>query len=85
MREEMSLPVRSLIVTARQSEAIDDLNEVLEMTDAAGSVNTEARRKLVRMERTANWAATRQSLVNSHAQGGTHARADAKAAGKHTD
>ena len=50
----MALYNRALVYHAAASEAdaIDDLQKILEMADAAEHVKTEARRKLVRMERT---------------------------------
>ena len=49
----MALYNRALVYHAMASEsgAIDDLRKILEMADAAEHIKTEARRKLVRMER----------------------------------
>lgn len=44
--------------TDRESEAIDDLNGVLHMCDAPNDVKTEARRKLLRMERASDRIST---------------------------
>jgi hypothetical protein len=54
----MSLFNRALVSYAEgaETDAIRDLNEVLAMTDIAETVKTEARRKLVRMERTSERA-----------------------------
>lgn len=51
----MALCNRALVhdAGADEEQAADDLNSVLEMPDASGKIKTEARRKLVRMERNA--------------------------------
>jgi hypothetical protein len=83
----MALYNRALIyhATGCESDAIDDLNKVLEMANVAENVKTEAQRKLVRMERGAKRTDFRDTSAESHPQGGTHARSESKAAGKHTD
>jgi len=54
----MALYNRALAHSAMQHEtaALADLNHVLDMGDAAGHVKTEARRKLIRMERSSGRA-----------------------------
>jgi len=83
----MVLYNRALVhhANAHESKAIDDLNRVLEMADAGGRVKMEARRKLVRMERTTIWRDSRESIANAGSQGGTDARTEPKRIGKHTD
>ena len=52
----MALYNRSLVYTAKEDnpKAIQDLETLLDMPAAAPNVKTEARRKLVRMDRTAD-------------------------------
>ena len=57
----MALYNRALVnhATASESAAIDDLHQILEMADVPEHVKTEARRKLVRMERSSGKAEVR--------------------------
>jgi hypothetical protein len=83
----MALYNRALVYHAagRDACAIHDLNQVLAMADAASDVKTEARRKLVRMERESIRIDARDPRGESHSQGGTHARIEPKTAGMHSD
>ncbi len=51
----MALYNRALVhdAGADEEQAVDDLNRVIQMAYASGKIKTEARRKLVRMERNA--------------------------------
>ena len=57
----MALYNRSVVHLAQhhEAEAIGDLEELLKLPQAAANVKTEARRKLVRMQRTTDRAADR--------------------------
>lgn len=83
----MALYNRSLVyhATAHESKAIDDLNQILEMADIAENLKTEARRKLVRMERTSNRADTREPAFVARSPGGSQDRTEPKSAGKTTN
>lgn len=83
----MALYNRALVYHAasRDACAINDLKQVLAMTDAANEVKTEARRKLVRMERSSSRVDARQPADAFHSQGGPHARIEPKTAGKYSD
>jgi hypothetical protein len=52
----MALYNRSVVYTAshHDSQAVDDLEQLLEMDGAAANVRTEARRKLVRIQRSSD-------------------------------
>jgi hypothetical protein len=65
----MAIFNRALVfhATGSDSDAIDDLNRVLEMGDAVGRVKTEARRTLIRMEWVSNRADTDESVGASRA------------------
>lgn len=83
----MALYNRALVrhTMAREADAIDDLRCVLEMGDVADNIKTEARRKLVRMERTSNRLDSNEPLGEPRSQPGNHASAGAKAAVEHTN
>lgn len=63
----MALYNRSVVHLAQNHEAaaISDLEELLKMPQAAANVKTEARRKLVRMQRTTDRAADRKIPPNN--------------------
>ena len=83
----MALYNRALVyhATSFELEAVSDLHKVLEMTGATGQVKTEARRKLVRLNRTFNQADSREPNSTSRSQGGTRARIEMITAGKHNE
>jgi hypothetical protein len=79
----MALYNRALVrhtEAADESQAIDDLKQILEMADAPEQIKTEARRKLVRMQRTSDRPTPRGPVVKSRSPAGTHARTDQNAA-----
>jgi len=57
----------------RSLEAIEDLKRLQAMPGAAGRVKTEARRKLIRMERNANRMDANRSFNGLSTQGGNDA------------
>ena len=71
----MALFNRALVSYAAGAEldAIRDLNEVLAMNDIAENVKTEARRKLVRMERTSERGESPNPNISSLPPDGSHA------------
>lgn len=83
----MALYNRALVYHAMAygSEAIDDLNDVLEMADVAENIKTEARRKLVRMQRTSNRTDARDPAVDPCSQAGKHGQPESNAVGKLAD
>jgi len=83
----MTLYNRALVhhVTSNESAAIDDLRRVLDMADATENIKTEARRKLVRMERTTKRTTSPETSAESHSPAGLQVRTEAKPVGKHTD
>lgn len=83
----MALYNRALVyhTAGRDACATNDLNQVLAMADAASDVKTEARRKLVRMERASIRVDAQEPADKFLSQGGTHAHIEPKTAGKHSD
>jgi hypothetical protein len=72
----MALFNRALVSYAAgaESDAVRDLDEVLAMVDIGENVKTEARRKLIRMERSSEREETPTPNANSLPQGSSHAR-----------
>jgi hypothetical protein len=70
--------------TACESAAIDDLTQVIEIDDIADNLKTEARRKLIRMQRAPNRPNEHERFGDSHSQGRTDVRAEPETAAKHT-
>lgn len=80
----MALYNRALVyhTTGSEADAIDDLNKILDMADACGRVKTEARRKLLRMERALTRARTHANQSSeSRSQGRIVARSMLKTDG----
>jgi hypothetical protein len=71
----MALFNRALVLSADGDNPLarDDLNMVLVMAETPTEVRTEARRKLVRMERQSSKADEEPPATTSQTQGATHA------------
>jgi hypothetical protein len=83
----MALYNRALVYYAmsKESDAIADLNQVLKLSDATRGVRTEAKRKLLRMQRNSDRTDELEPNGASRSQGRIHARTYSETAGEQSD